>query len=155
MTPTDVITRIHGSRQAGDGLPGDLLRLPMARRDPGRLAPQGSPAGAQTPEPTTIPAGEGLGRLKLRRLLRLRERLATAAVEHLAHDLPGADALWEALGRLEDQVQEHFPAVWRELYPQWVEQDAARLHTAANPSGTCRICTAGLTRVSDQAGRAS
>ena len=89
--------------------------------------------GASTPEP--------LRDYRLRKLLVRRQALADAAVEHLCHDLPGADLLWEALHRVEDQLRRECPAVWARSNADWVATDAARLHTADRPAPeSCRIC---------------
>ncbi|GEL99769.1 hypothetical protein [Cellulomonas terrae] len=82
-------------------------------------------------------------RWELLRLLHRRNRLATAAIEHLAHDLPGADLLWQEVHKVEERVRIQFPAVWAIENASWVVQDGERLHTADSPRpADCRICAA-------------
>ncbi|MGY1651750.1 hypothetical protein [Geodermatophilus sp. SYSU D01119] len=89
--------------------------------------------GAVTPEP--------LRDYRLRKLLVRRQALADAAVEHLCHDLPGADLLWKSLHRVEERLRQEYPAVWAQSNDEWVAADAARLHTAGRPaSESCRLC---------------
>ena len=63
-------------------------------------------------------------RLTRSRLLAHREELAAAAVEHLAHDLPGADPLWRAVDQVEQLLHDQFPHDWRRAYAQWIHADA-------------------------------
>lgn len=78
---------------------------------------------------------------RLRRLLRHREQLAVAAIEHTGHDLPGADWLWQCVHRVEEEVRRDYPAVWAQRNAAWAVRDGARLHTAEHPRpDACRIC---------------
>ena len=75
------------------------------------------------------------------RLLDARAHLAEAAIEHMAHDLPGADQLWTQLGELEDTIRDLYPQVWALQNADWAVADAARLHTNELPQpDSCRIC---------------
>ncbi|MGY1762333.1 hypothetical protein ACI79G_14935 [Geodermatophilus sp. SYSU D00779] len=97
------------------------------------MTPNSHPQSANAPEP--------LRDYQLRKLLTRRQALADAAVEHLCHDLPGADLLWQAVGRVEDRLRREYPAVWARSNGDWVATDAARLHTADRPApDSCRIC---------------
>ena len=94
-----------------------------------------------TNEPNpSVPMPEPLRDYQLRKLLTRREQLATAAAEHLAHDLI-ADPLWQAVDQVEEQLRREFPAVWEKSYADWVAADAARLHSPGRPApDTCWIC---------------
>ncbi|MGY1914408.1 hypothetical protein [Blastococcus sp. SYSU DS0973] len=97
------------------------------------MTPNSHAQGASTPEP--------LRDYRLRKLLVRRQVLADAAVEHLCHDLPGADLLWESLHRVEERLRQEYPAVWAQSNADWVAADAARLHTAGRSAAeTCRLC---------------
>ena len=97
------------------------------------MTPNSHTQGASTPEP--------LPDYRLRKFLVRRQALADAATEHLCHDLPGADLLWESLHRVEERLRQEYPAVWARSYAEWVAADAARLHTARRPaSESCRLC---------------
>ena len=92
-------------------------------------------------EPTPgVPSPEPLRDYRLRKLLTRRTSLATAAAEHLAHDLI-ADPLWQAVDQVEEQLRREFPAAWEASYADWVTADAARLHSPDRPApDTCWIC---------------
>ena len=92
-------------------------------------------------EPTPgVPAPEPLRDYRLRKLLTRRESLATAAAEHLAHDLI-ADPLWQAVDQVEEQLRREFPTIWEASYADWVAADAARLHSPDRPApDSCWIC---------------
>ena len=97
------------------------------------MTPNSHPQGGNAPEP--------LRDYQLRKLLTRRQALADAAVEHLCHDLPAADLLWQAVGRVEDRLRREYPAAWALSNADWVAADGARLHTADRPSPeSCRIC---------------
>jgi hypothetical protein len=89
--------------------------------------------GSQKPEP--------LYDYLRRRLLTQRERLAVAAIEHTAHDLPAADLLWQAVHETEEALRKSYPPLWKRHQGEWIAADAARLHSAENPApDVCRIC---------------
>ncbi|SDF60271.1 hypothetical protein SAMN05660662_2673 [Blastococcus aurantiacus] len=80
-------------------------------------------------------------RLRRHQLLAHREELATAAIEHLGHDLPGADVLFRAIHLVEQLISAEYPDTWQAHYPDWISRDADRLHNADTPrTDTCRIC---------------
>lgn len=82
-------------------------------------------------------------RLLRRQLLEHREELSTAAIEHLAHDLPGADVLARATHLVEELLRSRFPVTWEQHYPDWIRSDADRLHLADTPRpDVCQICRA-------------
>lgn len=75
------------------------------------------------------------------RLLSRREQLATAAIEHTSHNLPGADLIWQAVQQVEEDLQERFPATWARRNADWANRDAARLHAPDQPRpDDCRLC---------------
>ena len=89
----------------------------------------------------THPQLNSIHRLRRHQLLAHREELATAGVEHLGHDLPGADVLFRAVHLVEELIRVEFPATWQEHYADWISRDADRLHDAETPrTDTCRIC---------------
>ncbi|SDC45282.1 hypothetical protein SAMN05660690_1496 [Geodermatophilus telluris] len=82
-------------------------------------------------------------RLLRRQLLEHREELAAAAIEHLAHDLPGADVLARATHLVEELLRARFPVTWQQHYPDWIRSDAGRLHATDTPRpDACGICRA-------------
>jgi hypothetical protein len=81
----------------------------------------------------THPQLNSIHRLRRHQLLAHREELATAAVEHLGHDLPGADVLFRAVHLVEELIRVEFPATWQEYYADWISRDADRLHDADTP----------------------
>ncbi len=89
----------------------------------------------------THPQLDSTHRLRHHRLLAHREELATAAVEHLAHDLPGAEVLFRAVHLVEELLRVEFPATWQEHYTDWIHRDADRLHSPNRPRpDACRVC---------------
>lgn len=78
------------------------------------------------------------------RLLHRREQLAAAVTAYTAHDLPGVQALWAELHELEESIAHRDPRLWRQQWPGWVEQDAARMHDRHDPS-RCPLCPPGRT----------
>lgn len=92
-----------------------------------------STRGVNTPEP--------LHDYRLNKLLARRESLASAAIEHECHNLPGADQLWQAVQHLEEQVRHDHPQVWAQFNTDWVAADAARLHSPDQPApDACWLC---------------
>lgn len=88
-----------------------------------------------------LPTYAGTDRVLRLKLIRSRERLASAATEHLAYDLPGADLLWQQLHEVEELLRIRFPDTWRQHYAQWVTADAAALHSGGDPHpASCPIC---------------
>lgn len=89
----------------------------------------------------THPQLNSIHRLRRHQLLAHREELATAAVEHLGHDLPGSDVLFRAVHLVEELIRVEFPATWQEHYADWISRDVDRLHDADTPrTDSCRIC---------------
>ena len=80
-------------------------------------------------------------RLLRRQLLEHRDQLSSAAIEHLAHDLPGADVLFRATHLVEELLRSRFPVTREQQYPEWIRSDADRLHLADTPRpDVCQIC---------------
>lgn len=86
-------------------------------------------------------------RLLHRQLLEHREELAAAAIEHLSHDLPGADVLSRATHLVEELLRSRFPFTWEQRYTEWIRADADRLHTPEAPRpDVCQICRTAAAR---------
>lgn len=79
------------------------------------------------------------------RLVAQRDRLAIAAIEAAAHQLPIAPDLAQMQRRLEDDLESALPFnVWQELFPTWVMQDltaaAQPYHARVRPVPGCTLC---------------
>jgi hypothetical protein len=97
------------------------------------MNPKPSAPDANAPEP--------LRDYRLKKLLVRRQSLSTAAIEHLCHDLPGADLLWQAVHQTEEQLRHEYPEVWTQSNTEWVAADAARLHSPDRPApDACWLC---------------
>lgn len=139
-----------GSRANGQVLdePPPVVRHASAAADRGRRHQENA-------VPTTdsnLPTHNGLSPITpqtqskrepaaLNRLLARRERVAEAAAAHTAHDLPGADLLWQALDDLEETIRHRFPQVWRDHFPNWVALDVERVpHPLGGLNRVCPLC---------------
>jgi len=77
---------------------------------------------------------------RIRTMLELRDRLAADWVEHDAHGLDDVDEIRDRLVATENQIRKEAPGLHKNRYPLWIQEDAARLHTADTPNADCNFC---------------
>jgi hypothetical protein len=76
----------------------------------------------------------------LDRLLDTRAQLAVLSSERYSHRLPDASDTYMLQLGVESEIQNEFPDVYEEKFPNWVRQDAELDHPAGQLHPDCGIC---------------
>jgi hypothetical protein len=79
---------------------------------------------------------------RARSLIERRSELAARWAEALSHQEPDAEDLAYEIALVEEAISRGYPSIFDQHFADWINHDAALLHTPGDLNVNCRRCIA-------------